>query len=90
MFIFQHAEEVYPGGANSIIQSGILEDVDAFYGFHIDPTLPTGQIACLNGPAMASPTAFCCTVHGRGGHGAKPHETIDPVVIAAQIICAFQ
>lgn len=90
LFIFQHAEEIYPGGANSIIQSGILKDVDAFYGFHIDPTLSTGKIACINGPAMASPTAFHCTVYGKGGHGAKPHETIDPIIIASQIICSFQ
>lgn len=90
VFIFQHAEEVYPGGANAIIQSGILKDVDAFYGFHVDPTLVTGQIACISGPAMASPTTFHCSVCGKGGHGAKPHETIDPIVIASQIICAFQ
>ncbi|GGM12266.1 M20 family metallopeptidase [Deinococcus aerophilus] len=89
-FIFQHAEEHFPGGAQQIVDTGVLDDVDVVMGEHVMSPIPTGVILLREGPLMASPDAFDITIQGKGGHGAQPHQTVDPVVIAAQIVMAFQ
>lgn len=91
-FIFQPSEEKNPGGAPSMIRDGALKDpdVDVIFGQHITTDLPTGKLGFRAGPLMASADEIYITVLGRGGHGAKPHEAIDPVVISAQVIMALQ
>ena len=89
-FIFQPAEEVPPGGAKEMIESGALDDVDYFFGQHLMPTSPTGTIAMKIGTMFASSDRFDITFQGKGGHAAMPHLAIDPVLIAVEAIQAFQ
>lgn len=89
--IFQPAEE-NNSGARTMIEDGLFErfPVDAVFGLHNWPGIPAGQFAFLDGPAMASVDLVIIKVQGRGGHGAKPHQTIDPVVASAAIVTALQ
>ena len=90
--LFQPAEESPPGGAKPMIDAGVLEDpkVDAAFGLHIDQDNPVGVIELRSGPAMAAADRFHMVIRGKGGHGAKPHDTVDPIVIGAQIVTALQ
>ncbi len=90
VLIFQYGEEIMPGGSQEMIDDGCLQDVDRIYGNHLWSGYPTGTIYSRPGPMMASPDEFNITIHGKGGHGAKPHETIDPVVIMAEFIMSAQ
>ncbi len=92
VFIFQPAEETPPGGAIGMIRDGVLEDphVDAVFGMHVDPFLPAGQLGFRAGPTYAAADMFDVTIYGRGGHGAAPHQTIDSVVVGAQVVNALQ
>jgi amidohydrolase len=87
---FQHAEEVFPGGARDFVEAGCLEGVSAAYGLHNHPGFPLGTVGVRPGPVMASSGGFRIEVIGKGGHGAAPHLTVDPVVIAAEIVLATQ
>jgi len=89
--IFQPAEEG-PGGAKPMIEAGVLEspDVDAIIGLHLWNNLPLGTIGVRTGALMAATEFFHCTIHGRGGHGAIPHQTVDSIVVASQVINALQ
>lgn len=89
--IFQPAEEG-GGGGRVMIEDGLFERFPAneVYALHNWPSLPPGKIAVRPGPVMASTDDFKITVKGRGGHGAMPHLSVDPVVIAAHIITALQ
>jgi len=87
--IFQPAEEG-GNGALKMIEGGGLEGVDAIFGLHIWMELPSGIVGIREGPFMAGVGRFDVEIEGKGGHGASPHETIDPVPIAAQAILAFQ
>lgn len=89
-FLFQHAEEVAPGGAEEMVQAGVMDGVDQVIGLHLWATLPVGKIALIAGPAMAAPDTFQCHVIGAGGHAAMPHACVDPIVIGAQIVTAWQ
>jgi amidohydrolase len=90
--IFQPSEEKYPGGAIRMIQEGVLENPRPSYifGQHVLPTLNAGMAGFRPGRAMASTDEIHLTVIGKGGHGATPELTIDPVSIAAQIIVSLQ
>jgi amidohydrolase len=90
--LFQPAEELPPGGAKPMIEAGVLEDplVDAAFGLHMDQDNPVGTVEVRPGPMMAAADRFQIVIHGKGGHGAKPHDTIDPIVIGAQIVTALQ
>lgn len=90
-FIFQPAEEG-PGGAKPMIEAGVLSqpDVDAIIGLHIWNNLPLGTVGVRSGPLMAATEYFNCTIQGRGGHGALPHQTIDSIVVGAQVVNALQ
>jgi len=90
VFIFQHAEEQLPGGAKSMIEAGALEKVDYIYGIHVSSSLPTGTLGYSYGYKHAAADAFTFNVIGRGGHGAEPHEAIDPVVASASLIQQLQ
>ena len=89
--IFQPAEEG-PGGAKPMIEAGVLKnpDVDAIIGLHLWNNLPLGTVGVRSGALMAATERFDCTILGKGGHGAMPHQTVDSVVVAAQIINALQ
>lgn len=87
--IFQPAEEG-GNGALKMIEGGGLEGVDAIFGLHVWMELPSGVVGIREGPFMAGVGRFDVEIEGKGGHGASPHETIDPVPIAAQAILAFQ
>jgi len=91
-FILQPAEEKNPGGAIGMVKNGVLKNpsVDVIWGLHSDPRFRAGEIAYLEGPAMAEPDEFYIIIKGKGGHAAKPHETIDPIVIAAEVVLALQ
>lgn len=89
--IFQPAEEG-PGGAKPMIEAGVLKnpDVDAIIGLHLWNNLPLGTVGVRSGALMAAVESFDCKILGKGGHGAIPHQTVDAVVVAAQIINALQ
>ncbi len=88
---FQPAEEG-KGGAKAMIRDGLLEDpyVDRVYGLHLLSQAPTGVIRVKPGPVMASSDSIEIAIHGRGGHGAAPHETVDPILTAAHFITQVQ
>lgn len=90
VLIHQHAEEVVPGGAREMIADGCLEGVDVIFGTHLWSTTTLGTIGTRVGPVMAAADKFELTLFGRGGHGAKPHETIDAVVLGATIVKELQ
>lgn len=91
---FQPGEEI-PGGAKPMIDEGCMENpkVDAIIGLHEGGILgdfPTGIIGVKSGAMMASMDRFKIIVHGKGGHGARPNETIDPIIIISEINLALQ
>ena len=90
-FIFQPAEEA-PGGAEPMIAAGVLENpaVDAIIGGHVWGSLESGIIEVMSGPTMASSDIIRLKIIGKGGHAAQPHTTIDPIVIASEIVGALQ
>lgn len=89
-FLFQHAEEKYPGGAQEIIKSGALRDVDAIFGLHVFSNFPAGKIGVHPGAASTASDTFYLTIQGKGSHGSQPHLGVDPVVTGAQIVMALQ
>src|SRR5205809_5135161 len=92
-FLFQPAEEHGGrGGAKPMIEDGVMEDprVDYVFGLHIAGDHNSGILGFRPGPFAASPDTFEVRIIGKGGHGAAPHETIDPVYVAAQVIIALQ
>ncbi|AWX54803.1 MULTISPECIES: M20 family metallopeptidase [Brevibacillus] len=89
-FFFQHAEEVYPGGAEEMVQAGVMDGVDMVIGTHLWSTMEFGTVGICPGPMMAAPDTFWITVLGKGGHAALPHETIDSIAIAAQVVTNLQ
>jgi amidohydrolase len=90
--IFQPGEEKNPGGASYMIKEGVLENPTpaSILGQHVMPLLPVGKIGFREGMYMASSDELYLKVIGKGGHGATPELTVDPVVIAATIIVALQ
>lgn len=89
--VFQPAEEG-GGGAREMIQDGLFEKfpVDAVFGMHNWPGLAVGEFAASAGPVMASSNEFKITLRGKGGHAAMPHNAIDPVPAACQLVLALQ
>ena len=83
--IFQPSEEA-GHGAREMIERGALDGVDAIVALHVDPTIASGQLALTAGPQTAFCQDFEIEVRGRGGHGARPHNTVDPIAIAAQLV----
>jgi amidohydrolase len=90
-FAFQPAEEL-SDGAQAMIKEGVLDapHVDAAFGLHLWNDLPAGTIGIMAGPMMASVDEFEIAILGRGGHAAAPHQTIDPVLVAAHVVTGLQ
>ncbi len=90
--IFQPGEEKLPGGASLMIKEGVLKNPkpEAVIGQHVSPMLEAGKIGIRKGRFMASMDEIFVTVRGKGGHGAQPHQNIDPVMITAQILVSLQ
>ncbi|MEK7775952.1 MAG: M20 family metallopeptidase, partial [Planctomycetota bacterium] len=89
-FIFQPCEEQHPGGAQLMIDEGVLSGVDEIYGMHIDPCIASGVFGLRYGPTMAATDRIIITIIGKGGHASTPHLCVDPIVIAAEVILAIQ
>ncbi|HEV2226656.1 MAG TPA: carboxypeptidase CpsA [Nitrososphaerales archaeon] len=92
-FLFQPAEEHGgKGGAKPMIEDGVMSDpkVDYVFGLHIDSATKSGEIAVREGALMAAPDTFKVKIIGSGGHGSEPHETVDPIYVAAHVILALQ
>lgn len=89
--IFQPAEEG-GAGANEMIKDGLFEKfpMEAVFGMHNWPGMRAGTFALSPGPVMASSNEFKITIHGKGGHAAMPHNAVDPVLVACQMVQAFQ
>ena len=90
--IFQPGEEKLPGGASIMIKEGVLQNPEPqlIIGQHVYPPMLAGKVGMRSGTYMASTDELYITVKGRGGHGAMPHDCIDPVVMSAQIITTLQ
>jgi len=89
-FIFQHAEELPPGGAQELVDLGVLDNVEKIFGLHVLPNFPTGDVGLKEGVFCASTDNFDILIHGKGGHGSMPHLCIDPVVIGAEVVTSLQ
>ena len=85
--IFQPAEET-GGGAPAMMAAGALDDVAMIFGGHVDRHFPVGSIAVTDGPVNASSDSFSIRITGRGGHAARPHETVDAVVVGSLMVMA--
>jgi len=90
--IFQPGEERLPGGASLMIREGVLQNPApaGIIGQHVMPFIEAGKVGFRTGKYMASCDELFMTVKGRGGHGAQPHQNIDPIAITAQIVTALQ
>lgn len=88
-FMFQPAEENY-GGALPMIQEGVLKGVDAVFGFHLWGAVREGVAQISSGAVMAGVDSFELEFIGKGGHGAHPHTTIDPIIMAAKFVSDAQ
>ncbi|MBP3763206.1 MAG: amidohydrolase [Bacteroidales bacterium] len=92
MFIFEPSEEKYPGGARMMMEDGLFDTLvpNEIYAFHCLPEMDFGRVGMKKGRYMASTDELYWTVKGRGGHGATPHLSVDPIVVASHIVIALQ
>ncbi|HWO97671.1 MAG TPA: M20 family metallopeptidase [Bacillus sp. (in: firmicutes)] len=90
VFIHQFAEEVIPGGAKPMIEDGCLDGVDVIYGAHVASHLPFGTVGVGEGYLMAAGDTFDIEIFGKGGHGATPNLTVDPLVVGSQLLLNLQ
>jgi amidohydrolase len=85
-FLFQPAEEGFPGGAVEMVAEGLIDGLSSILAFHVDPALETGKFGIRTGPITASADKFTISLTGPGGHTARPHRTVDLVAAAARIV----
>lgn len=90
--VFQPGEEKNPGGASLMVAAGVLQNppVSAMYALHVFPEMEVGNLGFREGLYMASCDEIYLTIHGKGGHGATPHQTIDPILIGAHLLTGLQ
>lgn len=89
-FLFQHAEELHPGGAQEMVKAGVLEGVDQVIGLHLMSPIDHNFIALGEGAMTANSDTFNLTIIGKGGHASEPDKTVDPIVIGAEIVSNMQ
>lgn len=89
-FIFQHSEELAPGGAQELVKAGVMEGVDMVAGAHVRSLMEVGQVGLRSGPVQASADEFRIQIQGDGGHAAYPHLAVDPIAIGAEVVGALQ
>ncbi|MDP3487485.1 MAG: amidohydrolase [Bacillota bacterium] len=92
-FFFQPAEECAPfGGAKSLIEAGAMNNptVDYIYALHLWPDIPFGKVGLKSGPLMSASDRLRIDITGKGGHGAMPHQAVDAVVVASQVVSSLQ
>jgi amidohydrolase len=91
-FIFQPGEEKLPGGASILLKEGVLKDPapSEILGQHVEPQMPVGKVGVKSGLFMASADEIYVTVRGKGGHGARPHQCVDTILMASQLIVQLQ
>ncbi|MGE7608040.1 M20 metallopeptidase family protein [Peribacillus frigoritolerans] len=85
-FFFQHAEELFPGGASEMVKEGVTEGIDGVIGLHLSSKIPVGKFYICYGPVTAAADAFDILLQGKGGHGSEPNATIDPIAIGVQLV----
>lgn len=90
VFLFQHAEEVPPGGAREMVAAGVLDNVDYVLGLHLWSTVPVGEVQITEGPISAASDIFDITVEGKSSHASQPDAGIDALAIASQIVTNIQ
>lgn len=92
MVIFEPSEELYPGGARMMMDDGLFNEVmpNEIYAFHCLPEMDYGKVGMRKGKYMASTDELYWTIKGVGGHGATPHLSVDPILIASHIVVALQ
>lgn len=92
MFIFEPSEEKYPGGARMMMEDGLFNEVtpNEIYSFHCLPEMDCGRVGMRKGKYMASTDELYWTIKGKGGHGATPHLSVDPILVASHIVIALQ
>lgn len=90
VLLFQPAEEVSPGGAAPMIEGGALDGVDRVYGVHLWTPFPVGSVFSAPGAVMAAADEFTIDIRGKGGHGGLPHETVDSIMVASQLMVNLQ
>lgn len=88
-FIFQPSEEASPSGAAEMVKAGAMAGVDAVLAYHVYPEIPAGQIGLRPGALTANCNEFKLTIHGRGGHAARPHLAIDAIRLSNQVLSAL-
>ncbi|UXV35160.1 amidohydrolase [Staphylococcus sp. IVB6181] len=88
--IFQHAEELIPGGAREMVATGYFDDFDFIYGHHLWTPLELGFIDIKEGPASANSDIYHITIKGHGGHASQPNLALDPLVLGAQFVNNLQ
>jgi len=89
-FLFQPAEELFPGGAEEMVEAGVMEGVDFVIGAHLWSPIEVGKIGLVFGPMNAASDTFEITIEGKGGHAALPQDSIDSIAIGAQVVNNLQ
>ena len=89
-FIFQHTEELFPGGAQEMVGAGVVEGVDFIVGQHLMADLEKGKFAIRPGKMLAASDEFELSIQGKGGHGGMPQDTIESIVVYAQVVNNLQ
>lgn len=90
VLLHQHAEELLPGGAKSMVEAGVLKDVDYVFGIHLGATQPLNQVLYNVSFGSANSDSFTMKIQGKGGHGAAPHDTHDALTVGTQIVSGLQ
>ena len=92
MLVFEPSEEMYPGGARMMMDDGLFDEVtpNEMYSFHCLPEMDCGKVGMKKGRYMASTDELYWTVKGKGGHGATPNMSVDPILIASHIVVGLQ
>lgn len=91
LFMFQPGEEGW-AGARVMIEEGLLDDPtpEAAFAMHVFPNVPGGVVGCRDGALLAATDLLTATIHGKGGHAAMPHDALDPIPVACEIVLALQ